>query len=97
VDAIRIQHASDEDAAVYDLARAVTGLLRGLPWVLIGGLMVRFIEAEHGVTTGFATGDVDALLDVRAVSTATEDAAARLLAAGFEPEHRQDGLVYRFL
>jgi len=36
-------------------------MLRGLPWILIGGLMVRTLEAERGVTTTFTTVDIDAV------------------------------------
>ncbi len=97
MDSILVAPASDQEMAVFALAREVAGLLRGLPRTLIGGLMVRIIEAEHGVRTGFATGDVDALLDVRAFSTATEEAATRLMAAGFEPERHDQNLTYRFI
>ncbi len=38
--------------------------------------MVRVIEAEHGAVTTWTTGDVDTVLDVRALSNATEAAAA---------------------
>ncbi|MEO8461792.1 MAG: hypothetical protein ABI555_01150 [Chloroflexota bacterium] len=36
--------------------------------VLVGGQMVAILEAEHGAKIGFATGAVDAVLDVRAVT-----------------------------
>lgn len=94
---IRIVPIDEAEAAVWRLAREVTEILHGLPWVLIGGLMVRIIEAEHGVTTLVTTGDVDTLLDVRMLSTATEDAAARLQSANFEPQHYADGVTYRFI
>ena len=48
--------------------------------------MVAILEAEHGAAIGFATGDVDALLDVRAVTGITLEGASRLLDAGFEPD-----------
>ena len=59
--------------------------------------MVRVIEAEHGVWSGWTTGDIDAVLDVRALSTATEQAAARLQAAGFAPERHDENVIYRFV
>jgi hypothetical protein len=96
VPTLTITPVDDAEAEVWSLAREVAGLLRGLPWILIGGLMVRTIEAEHGVATEWTTGDVDAVLDIRAVSTATEEASRRLMAAGFEPE-REDSLVFRFV
>ncbi|MEX1172582.1 MAG: hypothetical protein WEG56_08215 [Chloroflexota bacterium] len=93
---VTITPIDDAETEVWRLAREVSGLLRGLPWVLIGGLMVRIIEAEHGVTTEWTTGDVDTVLDVRAVSTATEEASRRLMAANFVPEREED-LVFRFV
>lgn len=93
---IRIPPINDEEAALWHLAREVSGLLDGLPWVLIGGLMVRILEAEHGVTTTWTTGDLDTVLDVRALSAATQRAAARLQEAGFTPERHDQNLTYRF-
>jgi hypothetical protein len=94
---IKIDAVDDEEAAVLRLTQEVAALLSGLPWVLIGGLMVRVIEAEHGAPTGWTTSDVDTLLDVRAFSTATEEAAARLQAANFAPERYGENLTYRFV
>lgn len=93
---IRITPIGDEEAALWRLAREVSGLFDGLPWVLIGGLMVRILEAEHGVTTTWTTGDLDTVLDVRAASRATRKAAARLQEAGFTPERFDQNLTYRF-
>ncbi|HSV92924.1 MAG TPA: hypothetical protein VLH81_07600, partial [Desulfobacterales bacterium] len=94
---IGINALDEADAALWRLTREVAAVLDGLPWVLIGGQMVRVMEAEHGVTMALTTGDVDTLLDVRAVSTATEEAAARLQAAHFEPQRYADNLTYRFI
>lgn len=85
------------DADLWALTREVASVLSPVPWVLIGGQMVAIIEAEHGRAVGRVTYDVDALVDVRAQATATEDAASRLLEVGFEPERRPEGLVYRFV
>lgn len=94
---VRIRPASEADAGLWRLTRDVAALLAGLPWVLIGGQMVAIIEAEHGATIGRTTGDVDALLDVRAARNATLEAARRLHTAGFEPDRHADGLTYRFI
>ncbi len=83
---IVVHPVNDEDAAVWRLTREVSGMFAGLPWVLIGGLMVRILEIEHGVQTPWLTGDVDTVLDIGMVSTATEEAAARLQAAAFVPQ-----------
>jgi hypothetical protein len=94
---VRIVPVGEAEDDLWRLVREVSTLLRGLPWTLVGGLMVRAIEAEHGVDSTWTTGDVDAVLDVRAFSTATEAAAARLVDANFEPQRYADGLTYRFI
>ena len=57
--------ADTQQVDVWRLAREVATTLNGLPWVLIGGLMVQLLEAERDVISGFSTGDVDVMLDVR--------------------------------
>ena len=74
---IRVLPASDADADLWRLTREVGQILRGIPWVLIGAQAVALIEAEHGASVGRVTRDVDALLDVRALSTTTQAAAQR--------------------
>lgn len=93
---IQIPALSDRDESLWRLTHEVADVLETLPWVLVGGQMVAILEAEHGATIGFATGDVDALLDVRAVVDVTLEAARRLLDAGFEPA-TQVGRGYRFI
>ena len=93
---IQIRPASDADASLWRLTREIAAILEPLPWVLVGGQMVALLEAEHGAAIGFATGDVDALVDVRAMIGVTLDCARRLLDAGFEPD--QGGARgYRFV
>jgi hypothetical protein len=82
---VRIVPATEGDRDLWRFTREVADILSGLPWVLVGGQMVALIEGEHGAPIGFATGDVDALVDVRAFSGVTTAAADRLLDAGFEP------------
>ncbi len=94
---IRIMPISDEETALWRLVREVTGLFDGLPWVLIGGLMVRILEAEHGVATTWTTGDLDTVLDVRTVAGAIRKAATRLEEADFTPERHDENLTYRFI
>ena len=93
---IHVTPASNVEIELWRLTRQVSEILRGLPWVLIGGQMVAIIEIEHGGAVGRATADVDALVDVRALSTVTRQAADRLVASGFEPKVEDEGLVYRF-
>jgi hypothetical protein len=93
---IRIRPASDADASLWRLTREIAAILHPLPWVLVGGQMVAILEAEHGAAIGFITGDVDALVDVRAMIGVTLDGAQRLLDAGFEPD-RGAARGYRFV
>lgn len=94
---IRLVPGSEQEERLWTVAKEVARLLAGIPWVLIGGLMVSLIEREHGGGVGRATADVDALVDVRAVSDATLEASTRLSSAGFVPQPAPDGLAYRFV
>ena len=93
---IQIRPASEADASLWRLTREIAAILHPLPWVLVGGQMVAILEAEHGAPIGFATGDVDALVDVRAMIGVTVEGARRLLDAGFEPD-RGGARGYRFV
>lgn len=93
---VQIRPASGADASLWGLTREVAAILDPLPWVLVGGQMVALLEAEHGASIGFATGDVDALVDVRAMIGVTLEGARRLLDAGFEPDHT-GARGYRFV
>lgn len=96
-DVIALHPIDQQQAAIWRLAKEVASAFDALPFVLIGGLMVQLLEAERGVVSGFATGDVDVVLDVRALTGATQRAAAALVDAGFEPEQYDDDLTYRFV
>jgi hypothetical protein len=96
-DVIELHPIDIQQAGVWRLAKEVATALDRLPWLLIGGLMVQLLEAERSVESGFSTGDVDVVLDVRAVTDATKRAASSLLDAGFEPEPYDDNLTYRFV
>lgn len=77
--------ASDAEAGVWATALEVAKLFADVPWVLIGAHMVMLLEREAGRPSGRTTGDVDAVVDVRAVVDGTSTPAQRLLGAGFEP------------
>lgn len=93
---VSIRVLDEAQRSVWRLAREIAQAFEGLSWTLVGGLMVQVLEAERSVPSHFATGDVDAVVDVRAVVRATERAAQILLEAGFRPEIHDDG-VYRFV
>lgn len=83
---VGIVPGSGAETAVWATALAVSDALGDLPWILVGAQMVMLLEQEAGRPSGRTTGDVDAMVDVRAVARATRTASARLVAAGFEPE-----------
>ena len=94
---VRINPGSDAEAQLWRTTAEVARLFAEWPWVLVGGLMVAILEREHGVTVSRTTADVDALIDVRAVTRGTRQAAVRLEEAGFVAEQTADGLAYRFV
>lgn len=94
---IRIVPGSDAEEQLWRTTAEVARLFGDWPWVLVGGLMVAILEREHGVAVSRTTVDVDALIDVRAVTQATRLAALRLEEAGFVAEQTVDGLAYRFV
>ncbi len=94
---IVIVPGDDAEERLWRVTHEIADLLAGLPWVLIGGQMVTLLEREHGGRTGRATRDVDALMDVRALTGATQEAARRLEEVGFTAKLTNDGLSYRFV
>ncbi len=94
---IVIVPGDDAEERLWRVTHEIADLLAGLPWVLIGGQMVTLLEREHGGRTGRATRDVDALMDVRALTGATQEAARRLESVGFAANLTNDGLSYRFV
>lgn len=63
---------SDEaEAGVWATAIEVSRLFSGIPWVLVGAQMVMLLEREASRPSGRTTGDVDAMVDVRAVAGGT--------------------------
>lgn len=77
---------SDAEAAVWATSLDVASIFADVPWVLVGAQMVMLLEREVGRPSGRTTGDVDAMVDVRVLAGGTRAAAARLVAAGFEPD-----------
>lgn len=94
---IGIVPGDNAEEQLWRVTHEIADLLAGLPWVLIGGQMVTLLEREHGGRTGRATRDVDALMDVRALTGATQEAARRLESVGFTAKLTTDGLSYRFV
>lgn len=85
----------EAEARVWATGLEVSALLVDVPWVLIGAQMVMLLEHEAGRPSGRTTGDVDAVVDVRALPGGTRTAAERLLTAGYEPASAEH--PYRFV
>lgn len=94
---VRIDPGSGAETRLWQTTAEVVRIFDDWPWVLIGGLMVAVLEREHGVRVSRTTVDVDVLIDVRAVTRATRQAADRLEKAGFMGQPTVDGLAYRFV
>ena len=92
---VAILPSSDAEARVWATALEVSGLFADVPWILIGAQMVMLLEREVGRPSGRTTGDVDAIVDARAIVGGARAAAQRLVAAGFEPADAQH--PYRFV
>jgi hypothetical protein len=71
------------EARLWRTTLELCSLFADWPWVVIGAQMVIILELEAGHRSGRTTVDVDALLDVRAVSHGAREGARRLLGAGF--------------
>lgn len=82
------------------LWRVVCELARALPqgsWTLVGAQMVFLIAYERGLPIGRTSGDVDLIMDVRALTRATEDASTTLMRLGFKLDPpSMDGRAHRF-
>jgi predicted nucleotidyltransferase len=82
------------------LWRATAELATALPrgsWTLVGAQMVFLLAYEHGLPIGRTSGDVDVMIDVRALTGATQMASTTLERLGYELDPPSpDGLAHRF-
>lgn len=83
------------EAALWKTTLEVATIFTDIPWLLVGAQMVMMLEREAGRVSGRSTGDIDAVVDLRVMSTGIRTAAKRLLRAGFSPAG--DVHPYRFL
>ena len=88
------------DEAELALWRATAELAVTLPvgsWTLVGAQMVFLLAYEHGLPIGRTSGDVDLMMNIRALTDATQKASTMLQHLGYEldpPTH--DGRAHRF-
>ncbi len=82
------------------LWRATAELASALPkgsWTLVGAQMVFLLAYEHDLPTGRTSGDVDLMMDVRALTGATQEASATMERLGYELDRPSpDGRAHRF-
>ena len=90
---VRVTPASEHEARLWETTLQLERIFRDLQWVIVGAQMVMLLEQEAGRMSGRTTGDVDALIDVRAIANGTQLAAHRLIEAGFQPDAEHP---YRF-
>lgn len=88
------------DEAELALWRATAELATALPpgsWTLVGAQMVFLIAYEHGLPIGRTSGDIDLMMNVRALTDATQEASATLERLGYELDPpTPDGRAHRF-
>lgn len=77
-------------------AEIATALPRG-SWTLVGAQMVFLLAYEHGLPIGRTSGDVDVMMDIRAVTGATQGASSTLERLGYQLDSpTPDGRAHRF-
>jgi hypothetical protein len=88
------------DEAELGLWRATAELATALPkgsWTLVGAQMVFLLAYEHDLPIGRTSGDVDLMMDVRALTGATQEASTTLERLGYELDPPSpDGRAHRF-
>lgn len=88
------------DEAELGLWRATAELATALPkgsWTLVGAQMVFLLAYEHDLPIGRTSGDVDLMMDVRALTGATQEASTTLQRLGYELDPPSpDGRAHRF-
>jgi hypothetical protein len=89
-----------QDEAELALWRATAELATALPrgsWTLVGAQMVFLVAYEHGLPIGRTSGDVDLMMDVRALTGATQEASRTLERLGYQLDRpTPDGRAHRF-
>lgn len=94
---IELGRTSSAELALW---RATSELATALPessWTLIGAQMVFLLAYEYGLPVGRTSGDIDMMVDVRAVTRATEFASTTLERLGYVLDPPSpDGLAHRF-
>ena len=94
---IEVRTADERELGLW---RATAELAVALPrgsWTLIGAQMVFLIAYEHDLLIGRTSGDVDVLMDIRALTAATQEASFTLGRLGYElVPPTPDGRAHRF-
>ncbi len=88
------------DETEFALWRATAELAEALPkesWTLVGAQMVFLLAYEHGLPIGRTSGDVDLMMDTRALTRATQEASETLERLGYQLDPpTPDGRAHRF-
>ncbi len=88
------------DEAELGLWRATAELAMALPkgsWTLVGAQMVFLLAYENDLPIGRTSGDVDVMMDIRALTDATQEASTTLERLGYQLDRpTPDGRAHRF-
>ena len=94
---VEIRSPSEAELALW---RATAELATALPrgsWTLVGAQMVFLIAYEHDLPIGRTSGDIDLMMDIRALTDATQKASTTLENLGYELDPpTPDGRAHRF-
>lgn len=94
---IEIRPLEDAERGLW---QATSELAEALPpgsWTLIGAQMVFLIAYEHGLPLGRTSGDIDVMMDIRALTGATQAASITLEGLGYQLDPPSpDGRAHRF-
>ncbi len=94
---IVIQPRGPEELALWQATAEISRELPRGSWTLVGAQMVFLLAYEYGLTIGRTSADIDLLVDVRLVATATTETSLALERIGyqFDPP-TPDGRGHRF-
>jgi hypothetical protein len=97
VNPVEIRSRGEAELALW---RATAELETALPrgsWTLVGAQMVFLIAYEHDLPIGRTSGDIDLMMDIRALTDATQQASTTLEDLGYELDApTPDGRAHRF-
>jgi predicted nucleotidyltransferase len=94
---VEIRSRVEAELALWRAAAEIAASLPRSSWTLVGAQMVFLLAYEHDLPIGRTSGDVDLMMDVRALTGATQEASRTLERLGYELDRPSpDGRAHRF-